>query len=211
MNCQALLNHEGLRDSALRSDELTNADPRRCGENMKACKGLGRDPRAAPVCEGDKNLSTPNSLGAVPEKPPDFYEAGWPGLSHPNSSTSNSLFRSRRSPMDAYYLPPGEFRQIGRSRLFSVSLDVGYRELRARAHTFIQLRPSGTLMFNKALFAIFTMVMVQGVISVPQIGFPVACTGAGDPTCTANGEVCCDLTSVGLGHLCQPVSPLCPA
>lgn len=30
-------------------------------------------------------------------------------------------------------------------------------------------------MFNKALFAIFAMVMVQGVISVPQIGLPVAC------------------------------------
>jgi hypothetical protein len=30
-------------------------------------------------------------------------------------------------------------------------------------------------MFNKALFAIFAMVMVQGVISVPQISFPVAC------------------------------------
>ncbi|KAJ7876922.1 hypothetical protein B0H14DRAFT_3436383 [Mycena olivaceomarginata] len=57
-------------------------------------------------------------------------------------------------------------------------------------------------MFNKALFAIFAMVMVQGVVSVPQIGFPVACTGAGDPTCTANGQVCCDLTSVGLGLLC---------
>ncbi|KAJ7882400.1 hypothetical protein B0H14DRAFT_3433509 [Mycena olivaceomarginata] len=56
-------------------------------------------------------------------------------------------------------------------------------------------------MFNKALFAIFAMVMVQGVVSVPQIGFPVACTGAGDPTCTANGQVCCDLTSVGLGLL----------
>ncbi|KAJ7908216.1 hypothetical protein B0H13DRAFT_669530 [Mycena leptocephala] len=30
-------------------------------------------------------------------------------------------------------------------------------------------------MFNKALFAIFAMVLVQGVVSVPQIGFPVAC------------------------------------
>ncbi|KAJ6471516.1 hypothetical protein C8R45DRAFT_936948 [Mycena sanguinolenta] len=102
--------------------------------------------------------------------------------------------------LDAHYLPPVEFRQIKRSRLFR---GFGYRELRERARTFIQQRPSGALMFNKALFAIFAMVMVQGVVSVPQTGFPVACTGAGDPTCTAIGEVCCDLISVGLGLLAE--------
>ncbi|KAJ7815338.1 hypothetical protein B0H14DRAFT_3476290 [Mycena olivaceomarginata] len=62
------------------------------------------------------------------------------------------------------------------------------------------------------IFAILALVMVQGAIAVPQIGFPVNCGGPDDPSCPA-GQVCCDLSSTDptLPKFCTPVSPVCSA
>ncbi|KAJ7455504.1 hypothetical protein FB451DRAFT_1564926 [Mycena latifolia] len=68
-------------------------------------------------------------------------------------------------------------------------------------------------MFYKLLpttiFAILALVMVQGAVAVPQIGFPVACGGPDDPPCPTD-QVCCSIDPT-IPKFCAPVSPVCPA